>query len=151
MFDRFKPLHIIDKFDFTFRPTRYELWMNQRKVKHGAFNSMINGKVLGTPEDSIVRVSIDGPFLSEEIARAISFDEFLSQTDRLQLLTIPESTIPDCNGLVAVRSVIGPTIYSKNFASNEPYCCSLFFKNSELNMVTFSFSNPVKLLEFYCD
>lgn len=151
MFDRFKALARVEKFDFTFVTSRYEVWMNQKKVKYDKVVTTIVGKVIPYDDSSKVKVFVNIPELSQELADNTIFDIFVSQTDRLQLLIIPEITATDCNGLVAVRTVFGPSMKSKNFAKNEPYCCSLFFKDSKLNKVTFSFSNPGKLIEFYCD
>jgi hypothetical protein len=50
---------------------------------------------------------------------------------------------------MSLRTTTGITRKGKIFNGNEPYCCSLFSINQKISKVTFSFSNPEKLIEFY--
>ena len=49
------------------------------------------------------------------------------------------------------KMTIGATRQSKYFNRNEPYCCNLFIKMGKIAKLTFSFSSPEKLIEFYSE
>jgi hypothetical protein len=52
-------------------------------------------------------------------------------------------------GISMFKMTIGATRDSKHFERNEPYCCNIFLQNGTIAKITFSFSNPEKLIEFY--
>ncbi len=151
MYDTFKPLMKVKKFDFVFRPTRYEIWQEGKLISKGKTKSNIIAKVIDTEQGEKVKVIFDDDKLNSELAKENIFDEFISLKDRLQLITIPFYTNAEIVALTMYKMVIGPTREEKHFSYSDPYCCNLFYKNGVLAKVTFSFSNPERLIEFYSD
>lgn len=150
-FDKFEPLKSLQKKDFAFRPTRYETWKGGKMIDSGNTNSIINARVVKIDEDEKIEVTFNDPKLNNELANKNIYDEFLTAHDRLQLITIPNETNSQNMGIQMFKMTIGATRMHKNFKSNEPYCCNLFLLNGKIAKVTFSYSNPEKLVEFYSE
>jgi hypothetical protein len=152
MYDKFKALQILDKQDFGFTPTRYEIWEGGKMTAHGktkasiiATTTIING------EEKVV-VTYNEPGLNPQLALNNTFDEFVTSADRLQLITIPNQTNAENSMAIKMfKMTLGPTRDFKHFNENEPYCCNLFIKEGNIDKITFSFSSPEKLMEFYSD
>lgn len=151
MFDKFEPFKVLQKQDFSFRPTRYETWIGGKMVASGKTNSIISAKVVTIENGEKMEVSFNDSELNNELAITNIFDEFITSTDRLQLITIPNETNNENMGILMFKMNIGATRNSKNFSRSEPYCCNLFMQSGKIAKVTFSYSNPEKLLEFYSE
>jgi len=151
MFDRFNPFQRLQKQSFSFQSKRYEIWMNGQMIKNGKTNAKIGSKLIYDNGIQKVDVIYDDPILFDELAQNNTFDEFVTATDRLQLITIPAQTNSQNMGIMSFLMALGATRSVKNFAKNEPYCCNLFLQNGEIVKITFSFSIPEKLVEFYSD
>ena len=149
MFDKFKAFQGIQKQDFSYTPTRYETWIDGKMVDNGETNSMISAKAITVDGEEIMEVTFEDTNLNKELAPKNTFDLFITATDRLQLITIPNETNSENMGIIMFRQTIGATRQSKNFNRNEPYCCNLFIINGTIAKVTFAFSTPGKLIEFY--
>jgi hypothetical protein len=150
-FDKFEPFEILQKQDFAFLPTRYEIWKGGKMIVSGKTNSVINVKVITVDGEEKMEVSFNDVKLNNELANKNIYDEFVTAKDRLQLITIPNETNGQNMGIQMFKMVIGATRQQKNFNSNEPYCCNLFLQNGTIAKVTFSYSNPEKLIEFYSE
>ncbi|MBN8837694.1 MAG: hypothetical protein J0I09_10560 [Sphingobacteriia bacterium] len=85
--------------------------------------------------------------LFEELCDSISFNKLFTSNDRIMYVAIPEED--NYIGIAGLRQIIGETRFRRNFQSDEPYCCSVYFSNRQIVKVTFSFSNSGKLIEFY--
>lgn len=83
------------------------------------------------------------------IAQKFVFDVGFSQNDRLTYATIPKESSADCVGIIAIRNVTGVTSNAASNEKNVPYCGNMFLKYGVLVKLTFAFSNPEKLIEFY--
>jgi hypothetical protein len=151
MFDKFEPFQGIQKQDFAFQPTRFEIWIGGKMFANGRTNSIIYAKVIKIDDKEKMEVICDNGQLNRELADKNIFDEFITATDRLQLITIPNETNSENMAIMMFKMNIGATRDSKNFNRNEPYCCSLFMQNGRIAKITFSYSNPEKLLEFYSE
>ena len=149
MYDDFEPLQIYTKTNFSFNTSKYELWIGGKLIDSGNIETLIEAIVINEEGLEKVKVIFSDPILHNELSSENVFDIFISINDRLQLLIIPENTNVNIPAFVAYKLSIGTTRIEKNFARNEPYCCNLFFVKGHLVKVTFSFSNPEKLLEFY--
>jgi hypothetical protein len=149
MYDKFTPFLKIPKRTFTFTPKRYEIWFGGKLINSGVSALPIYFTVIQEEKLDVFRVSIFESSLHKEIAHQFILDEFITSNDRLQLVTIPSETNPKCLGLEAMKMIIGATRDEKNFESNEPYCGNLFLQQDAIVKITFSFSNPEKLIEFY--
>ncbi|MBS1775508.1 MAG: hypothetical protein JSS64_04420 [Bacteroidetes bacterium] len=126
MFDKFEPFQGLQKQDFTFRPTRYETWIGGKMVANGKTNSIISAKAVFIDGEEKMEVTFNDAQLNNELATRNIFDEFVTATDRLQLITIPNETNNENMGIMMFKMTIGATRQSKNFTRNEPYCCNLF-------------------------
>ena len=151
MYDSFQPFQVLKKQNFHFQPSRYETWIGGKIVRSGKTRSLITANVIGPEYDGKVNVTFMDANLNEELAPINEFDLFLTARDRLQLITIPQTTNSTCVGISMFQTTIGPTSKHKDFERNEPYCCNLFLQEGIIVKVSFSFSNPEKLLEFYSD
>lgn len=149
MFDKFDPLQRVQKQNFQFQPVRYEMWIGGQMVGSGKTSSLIAANVIQQENTEKVEVSFNDMNLYNELTSKIIFDEFVTSRDRLQLITIPRETNVECMGIIAFTMALGVTRQKKNFNRNEPYCCNLFLQQGIIVKVTFSFSNPEKLIEFY--
>lgn len=151
MFDKFESFKAVKKQSFTFLPKRYEIWQSGKIVKSGKSFLPINAIVVNELGEERVKVIINDKLLYDEISTETLFDAFISQVDRLQLITIPAVTNADCTAISGNRMMIGSTRQEKNFGYKDAYCCNLFMEKGILKKITFAFSNPSKLIEFYQD
>lgn len=149
MFDKFQPLQRVQKQNFAFQPKRYETWLGGQMVASGRTQSLITANVITEDNAEKVEVNFNDLNLQNELASKNIFDEFVTSNERLQLITIPKETNVECMGIIAFTMAIGVTRQKKNFNRNEPYCCNLFLQQGNIVKITFSFSNPEKLIEFY--
>ncbi len=149
MFDKFEPMQQIKKINFTFQPVRYETWISGKMISSGRTTSLIDAKVIFEDDVEKTRITFVDPKLNHELSTQNIFDEFVSQHDRLQLITIPENTNVEIVAFMLFRSTIGSTRKHKEFARSEPYCCNIFLFSGTIVKITFSYNNPEKLLEFY--
>lgn len=151
MFDKFEPFIALDAIDFTFYPTRFEMWIGGKMVQNGSIISMIQAEVITENGGEKMKVTFYSEQLNDELAQENIFDLFLTGDDRLRIVTIPKETNVQNIGINTIKKYIGTTRDCKNFENSEPYCCNLFLINKMIAKITFSYSNPEKLLEFYND
>ncbi len=151
MFDSFKPFQGVKKINFGFKPTRFEIWKGGKMINNGKTNSLISANVIIQDDFEKTEITFIDSNLNNELSQKNIFDEFVTANDRLQLITIPIETDNEVAGITMFKMALGPTRQRKNFNNSEPYCCNLFLQNGQIVKITFSFSNPEKLLEFYQD
>lgn len=152
MFDTFQAHQFFKKFPFTFQATRFEIWQDGEMVKNGKTSNRIVAEVQQeSNQNDILKVSNTDTLLFSEIASLNSFDTVFTLQDRIIIVTIPEPSNRDNVGIMSLRTTSGVTRPGKRFNKNEPFCCSLFLTNKKISKITFSFSNPEKLIEFYSD
>lgn len=150
MFDRFEPFKKLDKtITFTFTPSRFETWFEGNMVDSGQTKLPIYFVPIVDEGEERIRVMLFDSKILDQMENNTAFDEFISSSDRLQLVTLPASTETGCMGISMLKLVAGHTRDSKEFSDKEPYCCNLFLIEGKLSKVTFAFSNPEKLLELY--
>jgi hypothetical protein len=146
-FDSFDALNELVLQPFSFNPSRFELWQDQKIISSGVTNGCINAKI----ENDTAEFEFENEELSQFIESQISFDKLVMATDRLRYINIPSNTNIWSNGFDSLETVYGNTRESKIFTEKEPYCCNIFLAKGLLSKITFSFSNPVRLLEFYSE
>lgn len=149
MFDTFEPFQLVQKRNFAFKPNRFEIWENGNMTSSGRTEFPIVAKVFTETNSEKMEVTIGDLKLHNDICSNNVFDEFVTSKDRLQLIIVPEQTKPDCMGIMGFRMILGATRAEKYFNRNEPYCCNLFLQKGIISKITFSFSNPERLIEFY--
>lgn len=150
-FDKFEPFKILQKQEFAFRPTRFEIWEDGEMVGSGKTNSIITAVVVNINGDEKIEIIFNDSKLNHQLTNKNIFDEFITAHDRLQLINIPIETNSENVGIEMFKMLVGATRQKKNFNGNEPYCCNLFLIEGKIAKVTFSFSNPEKLVEFYSE
>jgi hypothetical protein len=84
----------------------------------------------------------------EEMHQKVDYDLFITSVDRLQMLIIPEKPNRLNPGIDIFKSYFGPTRKYFDFDELSPFCCNVFLINNFIVKVTFSFSNPLSLIEF---
>jgi hypothetical protein len=144
-FDSFDSFSELPLQPFTFLPEKFELWQNQKLTESGLTNKIISAYIMNNK----IIIQFNDSILNQIVANKIEFDNLVTAQDRLRYINIPSETNTSCSGIETLRMVYGDTREKKDFSSIEPYCCNIFLKNKKLAKITFSFSNPVKLLEFY--
>lgn len=150
MFDKFESFHKLDKTkSFTFTPNRFEIWFEGKMVDSGLTKLPIYFVPVVEEGNNKIRVTVFDPKILEQMQEKPVFDEFISGSDRLQLVTLPLKTNSGCMGISMLKMAIGPTRNSKEFGRNEPYCCNLFLVNDKITKITFVFSNPERMIELY--
>ena len=149
MFDNFESYKSVSKQNFSFHPSRFEMWIGGEMVRDGATNQSINAKPVIIDNVQKMEITFNDVSLSNELAQNNIFDEFVTANDRLQLLILPAKTNVENTGIMFLKMILGATREIKNFNRNEPFCCNLFLQKGIIVKVTFSYSNPEKLLEFY--
>ncbi len=148
MYDRYSSNDVWQIESFQFEASKCEIQNDDGSAENLVEVFMIHGKISQNSDGFSVTLTNISDKLSQEIAPNIIFDSSRGSGDRLQLITVPQNTDKSCNGLDMLKTFVGHTRYSKNFEKNAPYCCNIFTQNSKITKVTFSFSNPVKLVEF---
>jgi hypothetical protein len=151
MFDRFKPFENVQKQKFSFQPTRFETWKDAKMIDSGKTNSLILADVIKVDGEEKVKIQFKDQNLNDQLAIINEFDEFITSSDRLQLITIPKETTAENTAIMMFRMNLGYTREIKHFNETEPFCCNLFLQDGKIVKITFSFNNPEKLIEFYDD
>ncbi|WP_157209258.1 hypothetical protein [Mariniflexile maritimum] len=148
MYDRFGTNQILEKQNFSFNPSRYEIWIGGKEVKNGNTNKLISANVIKVSGIEKMEINIKDSKLENEISEFNIFDQFITSGDRLILLIIPKITNVENVAFGVFRNTIGSTRNEKNFKKNEPFACSLFLINGIISKMSFSFSNPEKQIIF---
>ena len=152
MYDSFEPFQKLNIQEFNFKPNRYEIWKGGKKIDFGETTQIITNREKQTANGTVSVISFDDSNLYSELAKENDFDLFITSTDRLQLIKIPSSGNGDSNmGITMFKMTVGATRSHTHFSSNEPYCCNLFLEDGQIAKITFSFSTPDKMIEFYSD
>lgn len=147
--DSFQALMFLEKQPFTFNPTNYKIWVKGKILKEGITKYPITAIVYDDgSKTKQFKINISDKSLQKEIRPEIYYDEYVTAKNRLQLITIPEKSKTANSAVSLFKMTIGATRYEKEFSSDDPFCCNLFLLNGRIKKVTFSFSNPDKLLEF---
>jgi hypothetical protein len=136
---------------FTFIPNRYEIWSDGKMIALEKINSPIVAKIINIDGKEKIEINFLDRILNDKLAQSNIYDIFRTSGDRLQLITIPSETNSKCVGIIAMQTILGATRQRKDFLTNESYCCNLFTVNGIIEKITFSFSNPEKLIEFYSE
>lgn len=152
MYDSFEPFKQLDIQEFNFKPNRFEIWKNGQMINSGETNQIISAIEHQTDNGKGALITINDTNLFNSISQENDFDVLMTSKDRLQLIKIPSSGNGDENmGISMFKMTIGATRNHADFQPNEPYCCNLFLQEGSIAKITFSFSTPEKLIEFYSD
>lgn len=152
MYDTFEPFKQLDIQEFNFKPNRFEIWKGGKMIDSGITNDVIRATECETENGNGALITVNDSELFQLISHENYFDVFMTSKDRLQLVKVPSSGNGDENmGITMFKMTVGATRSHTDFQDNEPYCCNLFLKEGKIDKITFSFSNPEKLIEFYSD
>lgn len=152
MWDSFEPFQKLNIQEFNFKPNRYEIWKDGKKIDFGNTNQIITNREKQTANGTVSVVNFADSNLHSELTSENEFDVFITSNDRLQLVKVPSSGNGDNNmGISMFKMTVGETRNHTDFNSNEPYCCNLFLQEGQITKITFTFSSPDKMIEFYSD
>lgn len=152
MFDKFPPFRQVQKESFVFEPIRFELWVKGRI--NTSFKCSTKVHFISNFQQNTIHVRIENshPSLTGYLDYEFDFDIYFTQIDRLMMATVPPRSVEkETDGLTMMRSVIGCTRGSKSFRTNEPYCCSFFYRNGQLVKIAFALAITHSMTEFYFD
>lgn len=148
-FDRFKSLIPIVRQNFSFLPIRYEIWTNGKLERSGDTTKVLDARIVYEENKELIKINIQDPSLFSHISEIQYFDDFISMHDRLQLVTVPMKTNISPDFLSMYSKMKGYTRERKIFGSTDSYCCNIFLKQNKIVKVSFVFSSPDKVVEFY--
>ena len=149
-FDEWPSMQDITFQKFSFRAQKYEMWEAGRMVRSGETDLTALYKCNGGVYN---RISIDiilyeNP-LPETLMSNIRFDRAICLPDRIMFYTTAVSANVQNITLVLLSSTVGYTRESKFYEDNEPVVASVFTINQRVVKISFSLSNPDRLIEFY--
>lgn len=155
-YDSFERWQRLEVEPFTFQASRFEVWQNGEATASGptqcvveASEKPVEAGIGAKIELKNVSPTTDGHLL-DEISRSNVFDVFITSSDRLQLVKVPSSGEGQDNmGLSMMKTTIGNTRDHFDFSRKDPFCTNIFTRNKKIMKITFSFSNPEKLVELY--
>lgn len=147
-YDKYEPFQQLKKQDFWFIPTSYEVWTEGALYHKHSIQGKIEGKVIGDPTEEKVQLSVSTDIQEAIMMKTVVFDNFISSHDKLQLVTLPQTTKDECIGLKMLKINVATTVVEKDFQHNEPYCCNIYTKDNAIRKVVFCFNAPEKMIIF---
>lgn len=157
-YDKFPPMSQLNlsHVEFEFFPSRYEVWKDQQLFESGNLDNklnMVSGKVSDLNfSNSVLEISVYVSKCSNYLNRVLYFDIAFTSNDRIMCVRIPPANQNDSRGLIHFRNVthgvVGVTTQEKS-TSRQPWACSMFFIDSELDKLAFTISYPALMIEFY--
>lgn len=155
-YDSFSNFERIEIQPFTFKPARFEIWENGEKTAHGQTSCVVKCSKSQTEAGPGAKVELKNldrksdEKVSKEISKENYFDVFVTAGDRLMLVKVPsKGKGNEHEALSMFKITVGTTREYFEFGRKDPYCTNLFLKNNVIKKITFSFSNPEMLIEFY--
>lgn len=145
MYDTYEPFEKLKVFEFKFLSKTYRIWKNGDIIKETNKDVNLHFAPKSTNENN-VKVQLKPSIL--EMNEILDFDVFMTSTDRLQFYIIPENSNANHPALEMYKSFLGTTRENILFDDKTPFCCNLFLIKGVLQKISFSFSNPVILIEF---
>jgi len=141
-YDSYEPFNKVKLNDFNFRYQKFDIWSNG-KIEA----SITNTAVIEVRLNPVGGYNIKLP---QEIltVKEFNLDTAITQTDRIQLITVPISSNNEAIGLSTLRMMFGDTSFNEAYGIL-PYCLSVFSMNGLIVKLSISFSNPEKLVEFF--
>lgn len=145
MYDTFEPFKEFDPLEFKFQADTYEIWKNRALISKGNLNISVIAKnvVIQNANRTILVLS---ETLNGLLREGNVFDKVMSSNDRLVLLTLPENS-PNSN-INMLSQMYGTTRQSYLLSNNEAYSCSVFFKNKNIDKLSFNLFDGT-LVELY--
>ena len=136
--------------EFSFRGSNYEMWEAGRKIRSGVTNTNIhcicNG---GVYNRTSIDVKLTGNPLPETLLSDIRYDRAICLPDRIMFYTTAKNTNKRNTTLVMLASNVGYTREDKVYKENEPVVASVFTINQSVVKISFSLTNPDRLIEFF--
>ena len=145
MYDNYEPFEELKVFEFKFSSSTYRIWKDGKVVKEINKNITLHFSPKSNTENSI-KLQLS-PSISE-MNEILDFDIFMTSTDRLQYYIIPQNSNANHPAIEMYKSFLGATRENMFFDEKTPFCCNLFLIKGVLQKISFSFSNPLILIEF---
>lgn len=145
MYDEYPSLEKLEVFEFTFLSSNYKIWKNGKIVKEVRQDIKFDFTPISNSKDKI-KITYNPEI--EEMNSEMLFDIFIASNDRVQFYIIPNHSNANHPAINLYKDFFGPTRDTFTFNEKTPFCCSLFTIDNYIAKISFSFSNPVVLIEF---
>ena len=151
MYDRgvsivyFPPFSQVRPDSFSFEPSRYDEWRGGKKIDSGLTKIKVDCTFFDEG-NSVVRLLYND--LQNKLSDC-SFDMAVTLEDRVLLFSNPSQSNADILAVTAFKYTFPPSRIEKNYLPTEPVVSSLFFRGGRLVKMTFTMSNPERLIELY--
>lgn len=128
-----------------FYPSFYEEYEAGRMVSKG--NTTMKIEFYSDVDGSVV-CNISSNDLPGKLTSA-RFDKCITLHDRILMLSCPQKTNANILAVTMMRATVGVTCLERNYKCNEPVVGSLYTDDGRLVKMSFTISNPERLLELY--
>lgn len=158
MYDNFEAFQIIKLTDFTFKPSRFEVWHKGQMVNNGNTTCIIKMQMNEPTEINPSRLQVlisNNNDIIDELDSEIAFDVIFTSTDRIMMTSISnKSNIDNYADYWVFKSSFPPkfqitTREEIQYTRNQPFASALFLSNQRLKKVVFYLGVTQKLIEFY--
>ena len=139
----------IDLSQFNFKSSRYEIWKNGKLIKNGKIETEFLGIPSASNISSMLKLKLINNNKEFELISNMFFDKLIKLNDRFVGISIPYNTDMDDYALAMFRALYGATSGKKYFNNDEPYSCSIFYKNKKIAKIALNFNNSNRIIEFY--
>lgn len=129
----------------TFQSSQYEEYQNGQLIDSGKTTILVK---LSPSEGEKINCLIGYNNLYEKLS-SCSFDRCITLHDRLLMFVNPEVTNADIPVAAMLSSLIGYTRGEYYFDSIEPVVGSIYTENSRIVKMSFTMSNPERLIEIF--
>lgn len=130
---------------FMFEPSRYDEWKGGKRINSGLTKIKVDCTSF---DDGNSVVKLFNNDLQDKLSNC-SFDFALTLQDRVLLFSNPPQSNADISVVEAIKYMFPLSGSPKNYQPSEPVVSSLFFQGSRLVKMTFTMSNPERLIELY--
>lgn len=149
MYDTFQPFKIHDLIEFKFRSSRYEIWQNGMMIEDVDSLTEILAEVRIEDGAKFLRVQVDNSNIYDKINKYSKYHVLGTSNDRLMYMILPVNTNAKTTAMQVLSQNYGYTCDNYNFKYQDPFTCQVFTFNGVTAKISFLFSNPERLIEFY--
>ncbi len=136
--------------EFTFSSRNFIYYELGSIKRNGLFNCSIYYKCVGGLHSNAgIKVIIKGNPIPNLLMSVLTFDKAICLNDRILLFSTPAETNVNNITLNVLSSEVGYTCDAKYYSSNEPVVASIFTINRNIVKVSFSLSDPDRVIEIF--
>lgn len=129
-----------------FQSSRYEEYVGGEMISSSDTSILIRI----TPADKgRINCMIENNNLMDRLFSAFSFDTCITLQDRLLMISNPQVSNVEIPVVRMMSSFIGVTQEKKMYDPSEPVVGSIYVGHTAINKMSFTLSNPERLIEFF--